>query len=152
MLVALAFTLAMVGFGVAAARHGPGDTEPLRLYLPSPKGVRIVKEIGGGPGGVDWGNLAGTVVLITLPLAWRRRLPLVVFAAQIAGALVVHDVNIPGFLAIMVGAYTLARYGRRPELSLGALLAAAAVVAASFPNTVPQMPAWSAPFLILLPI
>jgi signal transduction histidine kinase len=94
----------------------------------------------------------GLAVLAGAPLALRRRLPLAVLVVQFAGVFLIKDIGWPGFLAIVFGAYSLARYGRSPLLSLGTLALAAGLVAATFPNSAPNLPGWLTPFAILLPI
>jgi signal transduction histidine kinase len=152
--LALAFTAAAVL--AAWYRHRSGSDSgrlPLDLrYRAMPDAVRPLKPVEpSGPSGPDWGSTAA-LMLLTVPLAWRRRWPLAVLVAQFVGVFTVEDIGWPGFLAVLVGAYSLARHGRSPLLSLGTLLAAAGLVAASFPQSTPDLPGWLAPFVILVPI
>jgi signal transduction histidine kinase len=89
---------------------------------------------------------------ITLPLAWRRRLPLLTGLVQFGAILVIRDITWVPFTAALVGAYSLARYFRYPVVSFGVLLAVGVVVAATFPNSTPPIPGWATPFAFLLPI
>lgn len=76
--------------------------------------------------------LALTSVLMTAPLAWRRRFPVVV-APVVAGAILLQAAVEPGphppdspFLAWIVTMYSVAAHaGLRPALAAGALLAVA---------------------------
>ncbi|MCM1973448.1 histidine kinase [Streptomyces sp. G1] len=69
---------------------------------------------------------AALTAALALPLMWRRRAPLAVFAAVVAAAFVqwLADVQLPADIALLMALYTVAAHtGRR-----GTLLAAAAVV------------------------
>ncbi len=157
----VALAAAFVGFILLTVLHqhrssaSPGDV-PLHVHFPlPPKGNGADRSIGivGGDGShAEQPSIAGLVFLMALPLAWRRRLPLAALVVQFVGVFALRDIGWAGFLAVVVGAYSLARYGRWPLLSLGTLLAAAALVAATFQNSTPELPGWSAPFVILLPI
>jgi DNA-binding CsgD family transcriptional regulator len=75
-----------------------------------------------GPGAVPF------VAVMTTPLIWRRRRPLVVYVVQYAG-LIAAGVIVPSvaefelcFLAVLVGAYSTGRYGQSWRASLGILL------------------------------
>jgi signal transduction histidine kinase len=89
---------------------------------------------------------------MTVPLAWRQRLPLAALAVQFAGVFLLRGITWVAFAAVVVGAYSLAAHGRWPALSLAALVLAATLVAITFPNSTPPLPGWSTPFAILVPI
>jgi signal transduction histidine kinase len=92
-------------------------------------------------------------LLITVPLIWRRRWPLACLAVQFAGLLAAEiGVNAATFAALLIGAYSLAVYGRSALLSMSALLVAAALTAAVRTNTWPPLPERAGAFAILLPI
>lgn len=146
LVLALAFTAAL-GALIASRTDSSAHATPLQLPR---SGLRLEKPP--GPDGPDWGDLAGAGLFITLPLALRRRAPLAVFAVQIAGAFAIRGGGWVAFIACLVGAYSLARHGRWPWLSFGALLVVAALVGTFFTQPVPEMPGWSAPFVILVPI
>ena len=156
--VALAAALVVFVLLTVLAQHRsgaqPGDG-PLRIDFPAlPKtvgGDRPIGIVGDQPNN-EQAPVAGLVLLLAVPLAWRRRLPLAVLAVQFVGVFTLQNIGTPGFLAVLVGAYSLARYGRWPLLSLGTLLTAAGLVAATFQHSTPDLPGWSAPFVILLPI
>jgi signal transduction histidine kinase len=56
------------------------------------------------------------------------------------------------FLAVLIGAYSLAAHGRSPLVSMAVLFLCAGAVALSFSNTTPPLPGWVTPFGLLLPI
>jgi signal transduction histidine kinase len=103
-----------------------------------------------------WTVVARDVVLnllMTVPLVGRRRWPLACLTVQFAGLLPFDiDVNPAALLALSIGAYSLAVYGRSVLLSMSALLVAAAVTAGVKTNTWPPLPEWAGAFAILLPI
>jgi len=150
--LAIAFTIA-AAVAVLTEPHTSGavTAHPVRLDFPGAL-PRLERPEPAPDTGTDWGSVAGVAALITGPLAWRRRYPLAVFALQVAGAFTVHGGGWVAFLAVLVGAYAVARYGRWPLLSLGTLLAAATLVAINVTDAVPHLPGWSAPFVLLLPI
>jgi signal transduction histidine kinase len=92
-------------------------------------------------------------LLITVPLIGRRRWPLACLTIQFAG-LLPFDVNVNAatLAALLVGAYSLAVYGRSAPLSMGVLLVAAGVTAAVKTNTWPSLPERAGAFAILLPV
>ena len=152
--VALAFVVAIL---VAGGHQGQSDSgsaitvSPVHVLRPDISPEQPIAPPGPEPG-TDWGPIVGLAVLAGAPLALRRRLPLAVVVVQFAGVFIVKEIGWPGFLAIVLGAYSLARYGRSPLLSLGTLGVAAGLVAATFPNSSPDLPGWLTPFAILVPI
>jgi signal transduction histidine kinase len=153
-LLALAFTVAAVVL-VFLAHHSDSGTatrlpfDPLRPKGPVPP-ERV--ESGGGNDEPAPFTAAGLSLWMTVPLAWRRRLPLVALAVQFGGVFLLRDITWVTFVAVLVGAYSLAAYGRWPALSLAALVLAATLVAVTFPSSTPPLPGWSTPFAILVPI
>jgi signal transduction histidine kinase len=92
-------------------------------------------------------------LLITVPLIGRRRWPLACLTVQFAGLLAFdHDVNAATLAALLIGAYSLAVYGRSALLSMSALLVAAGITAGLRTNTWPPLPERAGAFAILLPI
>jgi signal transduction histidine kinase len=92
-------------------------------------------------------------VLITAPLAVRRRWPLACLAIQFTSLLVYdHELTLPTLLALLIGSYSLAVYGASVPLSMAALLVAGTATAAVKNDTWPELPDWSGVFAILLPI
>jgi signal transduction histidine kinase len=153
--LALVFVVAMV---VEGAHRGSSDSSGavtvLPLHLDRPDVIRPDRPLAPveSQPSTDWGAILGLPALLGVPLAWRRRLPLAVLIVQFAGVFLLKEIGWPGFLAVVLGAYSLARYGRSPLLSLGTLGLAAGLVAATFPNSSPDLPGWLTPFAILLPI
>jgi signal transduction histidine kinase len=92
-------------------------------------------------------------LLVTLALVGRRRWPLACLTVQFVGLLAFeHGVNVATLAALLIGAYSLAVYGRSALLSMGALGVAAGVTAALRTNTWPPLPERAGAFAILLPI
>jgi signal transduction histidine kinase len=92
-------------------------------------------------------------LLVTVPLIGRRRWPLACLTVQFAGLLAFeHDVNAATLAALLIGAYSLAVYGRSALLSMSTLLVAAGITAGLRTNTWPPLPERAGAFAILLPI
>jgi signal transduction histidine kinase len=92
-------------------------------------------------------------LLITVPLIWRRRWPLACLTVQFTGLLLFeHGVNTATLAALLIGAYSLAVYGRSALLSMSALLVAAGITTGLRTNTWPPLPERAGAFAILLPI
>ncbi|MDI1465177.1 histidine kinase [Catellatospora sp. KI3] len=102
-------------------------------------------------GGVDGGMLLVNVIA-ALAVAVRRKWPLTGFAAAAGAVFVIQDGLLwPGFLAVLICAYSAVAYGRSVRRA-AALLAVAAVISATlFAQSIPQMPGWASPFAVLLP-
>jgi signal transduction histidine kinase len=154
-LLALVFSVAAVVLVLLAAHHSDSGQavrvpfDPLR-----PKGPVPLERFPSGGSDDEPAPFtgAGLSLLMTVPLAWRRRLPLVALAVQFAAVFVLRDITWVTFAAVIVGAYSLAAHGHWPMLSLAALVLAATLVAVTFPNSTPPLPGWSTPFAILVPI
>jgi signal transduction histidine kinase len=151
--LALAFVVAIV----LAGHNSGGDSSskisavPIQLERPGFAPDRPLDPVEPAQS-TDWDAIAGLSLLLGAPLAWRRRLPLAVLVVQFAGVFLLKNVGWPGVMAIALGAYSLARYGRSLALSLGTLAVAAGLIAATFPNSSPDLPGWLTPFAILVPI
>lgn len=75
---------------------------------------------------------AALTAALALPLVWRRRAPLAVFAAVVAAAFVqwLADVQLPADIALLVALYTAAAHtGRRGTLLAAAVVEGGAVLA-----------------------
>ncbi|GAA4725335.1 sensor histidine kinase [Phytohabitans rumicis] len=91
-------------------------------------------------------------LLVTVPLAGRRRWPLAVFAVQFAAVIGLRGDNTwVTLLALLVGAYSLAAYSPSPLVSIGAQVTAATGVAIGSDSIELPVPDWTAAFIILLP-
>lgn len=92
-------------------------------------------------------------LLLTVPLIARRRWPLACLVAQFAGLLPFDvELNAATFAALLIGVYSLAVHGRSALLSMGTLLAVAALTALAKDDTWPELPDWAGIFAILIPI
>jgi signal transduction histidine kinase len=130
---------------VKVARHaGPPDAPE----APDPGGVDItVTENDSAPHPAILLNL-----LTTLPLAIRRRLPYLSFVISLGSALVLRDgITWPGFLAILVTAYSATAYGRWMWGSFALLGVGGLMAAAKFSNAIPPIPGRVGPFIVLAP-
>jgi signal transduction histidine kinase len=160
--IALAAVLSLIGLWLTVQATRSGDTiVPHRILSTDPYGIQPLKPfVPFGPDRVTESISATERVraivlslLMTVPLAWRRRWPLAGLVVQFAGLLAFHHgVNTATLLAVVIGAYSLARYERSVLVSMGTLLIAATVTALTFNNTTPSLPGWAGAFVILLPI
>ncbi len=99
------------------------------------------------------GGGSPAALLATVPLAWRRRQPLLVFGLVVVGAIVAN--GFPPyviFAAIMVAAYSVGAYCPHRLLSLGALLGTAAGIVIAYGGALPAVPDFAGPFVILIPM
>jgi signal transduction histidine kinase len=160
--IALAAVLSLIGLWLTVHATRSGDTIVPRRILPTdPYGIQPLKPFVpfgpvSGPESISATEQVRAIVLsllMTVPLAWRRRWPLAGLLVQFAGLLAFHHgVNTATLLAVLIGAYSLARYERSVLVSMGTLLVAATVTALTFSNTTPSLPGWAGAFVILLPI
>jgi signal transduction histidine kinase len=104
---------------------------------------------------------AVSALLITLPLVWRRRLPLPVFGIVLAGVILTFFVNtLPAssalvytaLSALVIAAYSIGVYSRRRLAAAGVLVATATMVVVVFGSndSLPSLPSSLAPFALLL--
>lgn len=91
------------------------------------------------------------VALTALPLAARRRYPLITFWVVMAAALATHAVATwITVLACAVAAYGVAAYSRNRFLAMGGLVLAAGLAGGAFREVAPGLPNWMGPFVVLL--
>ncbi|GAA4040504.1 sensor histidine kinase [Nonomuraea soli] len=91
------------------------------------------------------------VALTALPLAARRRFPLVTFWAVMAAALATHQgATWITVLTCAVAAYGAAAHGRNRFLAVGGLVLAAGLAGGAFRDVAPALPDWMGPFVVLL--
>lgn len=140
---AIAAALALVTVWMVArgtAIPGEGADLPAPPLAPAPEP------------GPTW--LRGLLTLVmTVPLAGRRKWPLACLTVQFAGMLAYPDtVNAAMLVALVIGAYSLAVHGRSVPLSIGTLAVLATVTALVKEDTWPELPGWSGAFAILLTI
>ncbi|MDQ2745383.1 MAG: sensor histidine kinase [Chloroflexota bacterium] len=92
------------------------------------------------------------ILLMTVPLMWRRRWPLAVFAVTIVGAiLALTPPQYAGIIALTIVAYSVGSYCRYRFASLIVLLATAAAIVASVGGALPSVPDSAGPFVVFLP-
>jgi signal transduction histidine kinase len=100
------------------------------------------------------GEAALFSLLVTAPLALRRRWPLGMFAIQfVAGVSAPNDALSArvAFLAIVIGAYSVVVHGRWPLVSTGVLFGTSTLIALEANVDVP-IPEWATAYAILLPV
>jgi signal transduction histidine kinase len=101
---------------------------------------------------------AAAAMLMTVPLFWRRRSPLLIFCLVVAGVLltfVLHTTSDPGLIwgaivASVIAAFSLGLHSGRRVIALGAILAAAIVIVLGFTGQPPPLPDSVMPYLILI--
>ncbi|MEV0344409.1 histidine kinase [Nonomuraea sp. NPDC050680] len=128
--------------------------EPLRLRpAPQPRSgdVRpdsLVRQVNPP---ADPGPLPLLVVLTALPLAVRRLYPLITFWVVLVAALATSDdatwITVLTFAIAAYGAVTHSRYR---ALAMGGLVLATVLAGAAFQDSVPPLPSWLGPFVVVL--
>jgi signal transduction histidine kinase len=159
LLLAVAFALVAVLEVKFSHRDGPAGLssdvtilrDGRRVVVPPPPTMGpaiVIREDGFSVAASLWLNL-----VIAGAFAWRSRWPLAVFGVQMGAIFTIHGhLTWPGFLAIVVAAFSLVLRERRPVVSIGALAVAAVLVAITINDSTPDLPGWSAPFVIFGPI
>ncbi|MFC7243091.1 sensor histidine kinase [Catellatospora aurea] len=176
---ALAAVLVLAGFVWAIASGGGGDApapvhldfpdlgvRPTRPEIPDIPDIPSVVDVPGlgqvpvrpvDPrppldGGDEAGGMLAVNVIAGAAVAARRRWPLSAFAVAAGAVFLIQDGLLwPGFVAVLICAYSAVAYGRSVRVA-GALLIVGAIIAASlFANSIPQIPGWLSPFAVLLP-
>lgn len=96
-----------------------------------------------------WTPFNPAVVLMTIPLAVRRRQPLLAFGVVAASAVVVF-VNAPyvGVAAVMVAAYSVGAYCRYRLPSLGVVMVTVTMIVVFFHGSLPPLPSAAGPYAI----
>jgi signal transduction histidine kinase len=150
--VALAAALTVLAIAWAR-RSGQDDAPqwPVRLMVGDGLRPGVLPMPMPEPDGIEDESVGGIVnVIAALSVAWRRRLPFTAFTVAIGSVFLLEGgLQWTGFMAILICAYSAVAYGRS-LLAAGALLASAAVIAASmFSRTIPSMPDWLGPFVVL---
>ncbi|MER5647417.1 histidine kinase [Streptosporangium sp. NPDC002524] len=115
-------------------------------------------DLSGGPSGSVPGRRSGhdepsvlVVALTTLPLAVRRRYPLIAFWVVLLAAQATHDAATwITVLACAVTAYGAVVHGRNRFLAMGGLVLAAGLAGSAFRDVAPELPNWMGPFVVLL--
>ncbi|TQS12533.1 two-component sensor histidine kinase [Microbispora hainanensis] len=165
LLLAIALTIAAVA---ATAGATDGDhrvdgqphslSEPLRLRpSPPPRGGDVPPDRWGRPviapddGQEDSGPLPLLVVLTALPLAVRRLYPLITFWAVLAAALATRDdATWITVLTFAIAGYGAVAHSPHRAPAMGGLVLAAVLAGAAFQDSVPALPSWLGPFVVLM--
>ncbi|AWS46933.1 hypothetical protein DKM19_42215 [Streptosporangium sp. 'caverna'] len=93
------------------------------------------------------------MALTALPLAVRRRYPLITFWAVLAAALATHaSATWITVLTCAVAAYGAVAYSRNRFLAMGGLVLAAGLAGGAFRDVAPALPNWMGPFVVLLSV
>jgi signal transduction histidine kinase len=93
------------------------------------------------------------VILMTLPLAVRRRWPVPVFGLVVLGVVLAWPAApYAGLVSIMLAAYSVGAYERYSLPSLVLLAGAAGAIAVAFRAELPAIPDHTVPFLVIIPL
>ncbi|MEU8524373.1 MULTISPECIES: sensor histidine kinase [Streptomyces] len=147
--VVLAVVLTVVSL-VVAVRYP--DSGPVRIkgdapfpLPPEPPPVVPLREA--EPSSAIW----PLVVLSALPLAYRRRYPLTVFAVVLGATLVmVDDATWMNVLTCVIGAFSAVVHSRHRMGAMAGLVVAAVLAGLAFRETEPILPGWTSPAVVLL--
>ncbi|MEV0458718.1 sensor histidine kinase [Catellatospora methionotrophica] len=116
-----------------------------RVPMPPPD-FRPHEESGASVGMVTVNVVAATMVAV------RRRWPMTGLAVAAGAVFVIQDGLLwPGFIAILICAYSAVAYGRSVRWAAVLLVLAAIISATLFAQSIPQMPGWASPFAVLVP-
>jgi len=106
--------------------------------------------VGNYVGDDSWDRIPA--LFLTIPLAWRRKRPVLVFFIVLAAVFPAGYLNPAAAIASsVVATYSVALYSRYRWVSLGAVLVEAILILAVFGGALPPLPEFSGPFAILLP-
>ena len=140
----------MTSIGAAVRRRYSATPRVVDAFLALALTVLLLVEASAGDNRRQL--LSPVAVLMTIPLAWRRRQPLLIFIVVIIGAIGgINAVPLAGLCAVLVAAYSVGAYSRNRPVSLGVMALTAAFVAL-IGGGMPPIPQPTAPFLILLPL
>ncbi|MEV0488534.1 sensor histidine kinase [Streptomyces atratus] len=148
--VVLAVVLTVIALIVATRYPDSGPVQikrdvPFPPPLPPlPLGVPVREE---GPSSTIW----PLVVLSALPLAYRRRYPLIAFAGAMGATLAMgDDATWMGVVTCVIGAYNAVMYSRYRTRAMAAMVLAAVLAGLAFKDAEPILPGWSSPAVVLL--
>lgn len=94
-------------------------------------------------------TLAPLVLLVTIPLVWRRRWPLLVMAVVFIGAAIAREAPSVESMCAAVAAYSVGTHERRRIVGIVELAVLGVVVIVAFGGVLPSIPAFIAPFALL---
>ncbi|GAB4055239.1 sensor histidine kinase [Catellatospora paridis] len=101
--------------------------------------------------GTSVGMLAVNMIAGAM-VAVRRKWPMTALAVAAGAVFVIQDGLLwPGFVAILICAYSAVAYGRSVRWAAALLVVSAIVSATLFAQSIPQMPGWASPFAVLVP-
>jgi signal transduction histidine kinase len=89
------------------------------------------------------------VLLVTVPIVWRRRWPLLVMAVVFIGAAIAREAPYVESICAAVAAYSVGTYEGRRIVGIVELAALGVVVIVAFGGVLPSIPAFIAPFALL---
>ena len=92
---------------------------------------------------------APLILLVTIPLIWRRRWPLLVLAAVFVGAAISREAPYVDSTSALIAAYSIGTHERRRLVGLLELAILGVVVMAAFGGVMPSIPTFIAPFALL---
>ncbi|MEU7747185.1 histidine kinase [Nonomuraea sp. NPDC049158] len=99
----------------------------------------------------DQGPLPLLVVLTALPLAVRRLYPLITFGVVLVAALATaDDATWITVLTFAIAAYGAVAHSRHRAPAMGGLVLATVLAGAAFQDSLPPLPSWLGPFVVLL--
>ncbi|MGP3963143.1 histidine kinase [Nonomuraea sp. 3N208] len=135
----------------------PSVLEPLQLRpLPQPPSSDappdgLVRPILPADDQRGSGPLPLLVVLTALPLAVRRLYPLITFSVVLAAALATHDhATWITVLTFAIAAYGAVAHSRHRVPAIAGLVLATVLAGIAFRDSVPALPSWLGPFVVLL--
>jgi signal transduction histidine kinase len=129
------------------------SSHPVNQVLPPDGNPVYVRAAGSGTTWVGWrGALLATMT--TVPLAIRRLRPLTAFWVILAAVLATphYEANVITLIAVVLAAYSAVAYSRFRGVAILSLPAAAILISAAFPSTMPTLPARGTALLVLIPI
>ncbi|MFG1960938.1 sensor histidine kinase [Nonomuraea sp. NPDC049028] len=126
--------------------------EPLRLRpAPQPRSGDVRPDRLVRPADDPSGPLPLLVVLTALPLAVRRLYPLTTFGVVLVAALATaDDATWITVLTFAIAAYGAVAHSRYRAPAMGGIVLATVLAGAAFKDSVPPLPSWLGPFVVLL--
>jgi signal transduction histidine kinase len=113
--------------------------------------LTVAAQTGGQFSSNGWERIAA--LGLTIPLAWRRRRPLLAFCIVSVAILAVgHRAPYAAVAAGTIASYSVGLYSRRRWISFGAVVLSATLVVIVIGGGLPPLPDSSTPFLILIPV
>jgi signal transduction histidine kinase len=92
---------------------------------------------------------APLILLVTTPLIWRRRWPLLVVAVVFVGAAISREAPYVDITCAVIAAYSVGTHERRRLIGLLELTILGLVVVVAFGGVIPSIPTFIAPFAVL---